>query len=264
MFYLGAHQPSWLADFDVPLFVSRIRLAGRRTLPRARCDWALDSGGFSELSLRGGWTVSAQQYVAEARRYRDEIGRMTWCAPQDWMCEPMIVAKTGLTVAEHQRRTVENYLDLRELAPELPWAPVLQGWLLSDYLDHIEQYARRGVNLAALPLVGLGSVCRRQATALAETLIRQLHAGGLKLHGFGFKTLGLRRVAKFLASADSMAWSFDARRAKPIAGHAHKNCANCPGWALAWRDRLLRGLDELAPRSTQLSLLDFGSALAGR
>ncbi len=34
-------------------------------------------------------------------RYRDEIGCLLWAAPHDWMCEPWITAKTGLTVAEH-------------------------------------------------------------------------------------------------------------------------------------------------------------------
>ena len=46
------------------------------------------------------------------------------------MCEPFMLAKTGLTVAEHQARTVANYLELRSLAPELPFVPVLQGWSL--------------------------------------------------------------------------------------------------------------------------------------
>jgi integrase len=45
-FYLGTHQPSWLArDLGVPFLVSHRRLAGRRTLPRASSPWALDSGG---------------------------------------------------------------------------------------------------------------------------------------------------------------------------------------------------------------------------
>jgi hypothetical protein len=35
-FFLGTHQPSWLArDLGVPLLVSHQRLADRRTLPRA-------------------------------------------------------------------------------------------------------------------------------------------------------------------------------------------------------------------------------------
>ena len=57
-FYLGTHHPSWLRKTDVPLFVSRRRLAGLKTLPRARGPWALDSGGFQELILHGEWTVS--------------------------------------------------------------------------------------------------------------------------------------------------------------------------------------------------------------
>ena len=45
----------------------------------------------------------------------------------DWMCEPAMLARTGLTVAEHQAGTVANYLELRAAAPELPFIPVLQG-----------------------------------------------------------------------------------------------------------------------------------------
>src|SRR5437763_16185605 len=125
-FYLGAHHPCWLGQLDLPLFVSRRRLAGRRTLPRARTAWALDSGGFTELSMHGRWTLSPAAYAAEVRRYRDEIGHMAFAAPQDWMCEPHMLRQTGLCVAEHQRRTVDNYGELSALAPNLPWMPVLQ------------------------------------------------------------------------------------------------------------------------------------------
>ena len=96
------------------------RLAGRRRLPRAATGWALDSGGFTELRLHGGWRTSAVEYVSAVRRYRDEIGNLEWAAPQNWMCEPFMSAKTGLTVREHQVRTVSNDLHLRHLAPDLP------------------------------------------------------------------------------------------------------------------------------------------------
>jgi hypothetical protein len=48
------------------------------------------------------------------------------------MCEPFMLAKTGLTVAEHQVRAVTNYLELRGLAPDLPFVPLLQGWSRDD------------------------------------------------------------------------------------------------------------------------------------
>jgi len=247
-FYLGAHEPSWLGRAGVPLFVSRRRLARlKRKWPRAVEGWALDSGGFSELSLYGSWRTTAAEYVAEVRLWRDEVGLLDWAAIQDWMCEPFITAKTGLTVADHQTRTIESYLELRSLAPELPWAPVLQGWLYGDYLDHVEQYARAGVDLRALPVVGVGSVCRRQHTHMAEELLAHLAGNGIMAHGFGFKLEGLRRAAGHLASADSLAWSYDARRGRPLPGCTHRACNNCLSYALRWRERVLCSVGNWQP-----------------
>jgi hypothetical protein len=238
-FFLGTHQVDWLARLDVPLFVSRRRLAPRRNLPRARGPWALDSGGFTELSLHGRWTVAPADYVREVRRFRDEIGSLAWAAPQDWMCEPSVRDRTGLTVEEHQRRTIENLLELRSLAPDLPFVPVLQGWSVGDYWRHADAYGDAGIDLAREPLVGVGTVCRRQGTMSASGVLATLHAQGLRLHGFGYKREGLKRDAQYLASADSLAWSTNARRNPPIAGHTHASCANCVEWALTWRDELL-------------------------
>lgn len=245
VFYLGTHQPGWLARVDVPLFVSRRRLADVRKLPRALGAWALDSGGFSELNLFGRWTVSAVDYSVEVRRFHDEVGNMDWAAPQDWMCEPWVVAKTGLSITEHQERTIDNYVDLASRAPDLPWIPVLQGWAFGDYLRHAEAYVLRGVDLERVPVVGVGSVCRRQHTVEAEEIIRALAECGLRLHGFGFKQRGLVACADALTSADSMAWSFNARRTPVLLDGCvgHKNCANCLRYALAWRSELLTKLE---------------------
>ncbi len=238
-FYLGTHQPNWLAQTAVPLFVSRRRLAGRKRLPRALGPWALDSGAFSEIAEHGRFTTTPAVYAAEVRRFRDEIGGMAWAAPQDWMCEPAMLRRTGFTVHQHQARTTENYLELRNLAPDLPWIPVLQGWSPFQYFSHVEFYERCGVALAALPLVGVGSVCRRQSGTTAGMIFHVLsNLYGLRLHGFGVKTTGLRAAGDGLVSADSMAWSAAARREKPLPGHPHKNCANCLEYALAWRERL--------------------------
>ena len=46
-FYLGTHQSDWLQDVEVPLFISRRRLAYRKKLKPAVTNWALDSGGFT-------------------------------------------------------------------------------------------------------------------------------------------------------------------------------------------------------------------------
>lgn len=266
-FLLGTHQPGWLGLAGVELLVSDTRLRRYRRLPRAVAPWALDSGGFSELQRHGRWTVRPREYVARVRRYRDEVGRMLWCAPQDWMCEPVIIgggragrmlfAGTGLSVVEHQRRTVDNAVELCTLAPDLPWCKVIQGYTRDDYLRCVDLYERAGIDLTREALVGLGSVCRRQATREAHDIITALHARGVtRLHGFGIKTLGLASYGELLTSADSLAWSEDARRKqRAVCSTTHprgaKNCANCLPYALAWRASLHR---RLASTSTQLRL----------
>jgi site-specific recombinase XerD len=161
-FYLGTHQPSWLArDLGVPFLVSHRRLAGRRSLPRASSSWALDSGGFTELSLHGRWRTDAATYVKAVRRYATEIGNLDWAAPRDRMTEDHVLARTGLSLRTHQHLTVVDYLRLRDLDPELPFIPVLQGQSVTDYHRCADMYEQRGIDLAALPLVGVGSVCRR-------------------------------------------------------------------------------------------------------
>lgn len=233
-FYLGTHQPSWLArELGVPLLVSHRRLADRRTLPRATGRWALDSGGFTELSLHGRWRSDTATYVAAVRRYAEEIGNLDWAAPQDWMCEQSVLGRTGLTVREHQLRTVRNFIRLRELAPELPFVPVLQGWTTADYECCADLYEQAGVHLECEPLVGVGTVCRRQHKAVIERTMRIFASRNLALHGFGVKLVGLGKYAETLSSSDSMSWS---RRGRYVAGctPSHRTESNCLRFALSW------------------------------
>jgi len=243
MFYLGTHIPAHFARSVVPLFVSRTRLERQKKWPRAQAPWSLDSGGFTEVALRGGWSLSPTRYAQMARKYRDEIGSLRWAAPQDWMCEPVALKATGLSVVEHQRRTIENYLDLVSYAPDVPWIPVLQGWEKDDYRRHVEMYAAAGVSLADAPIVGVGTVCRRQSHKEAGEILHTIRAAGVsRLHGFGFKVLGIRAWGHLLTSADSLAWSFDARYAKKrlsTCKHKAATCQNCFDYALWWRGNLI-------------------------
>jgi hypothetical protein len=214
----------------VPLFVSHVRLRRRKSLPRAAGRWALDSGGFPELARHGRWTVTPVEYAAAVRRYRDEIGGLDFAAPQDWMCEPDMLARTGLT---QERRTVENLLELR--APDLPWAPVVQGWTLRAHLRCVELYAAAGVDLTAEPRVGIGSVCRRTSPVSVAFIVASLHGAGLRnLHGFGIKTSALALCAEQPASADSMAWSFAARAGSERCPDGRRDCRNCLHFATEW------------------------------
>jgi hypothetical protein len=69
--------------------------------------------GFSELSLYGGWPTTATEYVVAVKRYDREIGNLEWAAGQDMMTEDVMLARTGLTILDHQRATVANFVELQ-------------------------------------------------------------------------------------------------------------------------------------------------------
>jgi hypothetical protein len=141
-------------------------------------------------------------------------GDLVAAVAQDYMCEPWIVAKTGLSVGEHQRLTIERYDALLPMVKGVYVMPVLQGYELRDYLRHIDLYGER---LGFGAYVGVGSVCKRNIDVRQiEAILSAVKAKrpDLRLHGFGLKVTALAsaRVRDALHSADSMAWSFAARK----------------------------------------------------
>lgn len=211
-FFCGLHQPSDAKHFDAA-FISVNRLRQRKG-PFEVGDWIMDSGAFTEISTHGGYRHSVAEYAAEIRRWAWN-GRLLAAVAQDWMCEPWIVERTGLSVAEHQRLTVERYDALRaEDTDGIYIMPVLQGYQPADYVRHVGMY---GARLGYGAWVGVGSVCKRNSSPRAVEAVLDAIKGvrpDLRLHGFGLKATALRSAFVFdaLYSADSMAWSFHARR----------------------------------------------------
>ncbi len=249
-FFLGTHEVNWLEKTDTALFISRRRFERRKKFPTARYGqgWALDSGGFTELSKYGEWRMSALDYAELVFKLSEHVGGLLWATIQDWMCEPEILADTGLTVAEHQARTLRSYIELCDISNRYPgfgvrWVPVLQGWSMGDYFRHLEAYDKAGVDLRAPGrIVGVGSICRRQNTTSASNVLAVLHSEGLSLHAFGLKKQGLVHCAPYVFSADSMAWSFRARRDE----FAESNDRNSLEYALSWRDELMNKIGRSA------------------
>ncbi|MGI5201693.1 DUF7221 family queuine tRNA-ribosyltransferase-like protein [Spirillospora sp. CA-108201] len=253
--YLTTHMDEWLhLDHPgmPPLFVSHRRLArrltsGRRLRPALHW-WGLDSGGFSELDLYGTWRTTPAEYVAATLRYDTEIGKLGWAAPQDWMCEAEQLAKTGLTVREHQARTVANFVELKRLWADVsdedcPFMPTLQGWTQADYLNCWDMYGDAGVDLTWQAVVGLGSVCKRERTEEVGEILLALHDldPELPIHAFGFKTVGVRKYADLIETSDSGAWSKGGyHRPDPDCDKA--SCSNCLHYALAWHARVAESL----------------------
>lgn len=244
-FYLGAFQPAWLGRINCPLFVSHLRLRERKTFPRAIAPWALDSGAFTQVANYGCFIDTPARYVEHINRYSNEVGQLQWAAPMDHMCEPFVLRRSAIAndVETAQCHTVANFLELQSYECAVPIIPVLQGYFISEYFTHMEMYAREGIDLTKVPLVGVGSVCRRQSTTEIVDLIRAIHDAGIAIHGFGVKMGGIGQYGSMLASADSMAWSYQARVSSgPCPISANINCANCLHYAYAWRMAVLARL----------------------
>jgi len=242
-FKLGTHVLSHIDKTDVPLFISFRQLRKRK---RKKFDQkgtiCVDSGGFSELSLYGRWTIDEKTYIDELKRLESLNLEFEWVAQQDLMCEPIMLEKTGLSIEDHQNKTVENFETLRSLEHDFHVIPVLQGQTLQDYFNCFEKFEAKGFDLRSEKVVGVGSVCRRERTDEISYIMKCLHAKGLKLHGFGVKAQGLKKYSQFLQSSDSLAWSFGARYKPPCDecfSRSVKNCANCLNYALEWRKGVL-------------------------
>lgn len=223
-FFTGLHQPSDAKHFDAA-FVSVNRLRNRKG-PFAVGDWIMDSGAFTEISTYGHYRHAPAEYAAEIRRWKGN-GNLLAAVSQDFMCEPWIIEKTGLSVEQHQQLTVERYDALLAEDTGVYILPVLQGYAPEDYVRHIRMY---GVRLAPGAWVGVGSVCKRNGdpAAIARVLIAIKGARpDLLLHGFGLKKTALSSdfITSQLHTADSMAWSF----------HARKNGRNGNCWREAMR-----------------------------
>lgn len=212
-FYVGLHQPADAQHFDLAC-ISINRLRGRRKAVDCG-DVLVDSGAFTELAQHGRYRHSVEEYAAEIKRLHEAgVVKISAAVAQDYMCEPWMLEKTGLTIADHQRLTIERYDDLLACNLPVPVLPVLQGFAPSDYQSHVAQYGDR---LKFGMWVGVGSVCKRQGDPRAIIAVLQAIRAvrpDLRLHGFGVKKTSLLHpgVREYLYSADSMAWSFAARK----------------------------------------------------
>jgi hypothetical protein len=96
----------------------------------------------------------------------------------------------------------------------------------SQYMHCVGMYADAAIHLTREPRVGIGSICRRQATIRIGFRLNDLHRAGVsRLHGFGMKLDGLESYGDRLASSDSMSWSFSARMQYEPRPYQHRGCA---------------------------------------
>lgn len=209
--FTGLDSPSHAQHFEAA-FVSISRLKTRKS-DFLVGDWIMDSSAFTTLDINGRYLDPPEVYAEQVRRW-GKCGNLLAAVSQDYMCEPFMLAKTGLTVDEHQRLTIERYDAIVACDTGVYIMPVLQGYAPATYVNHIRQYGNR---LKPGMWVGVGSVCKRNANiqAIEDVLIAiKAERPDLRLHGFGIKATALSSglVQHLLYTADSMAWSYAARR----------------------------------------------------
>jgi hypothetical protein len=211
-FFVGLHQPSDAKHVDAA-FISVNRIRNRKSAFVVG-DWIMDSGAFTELERHGAYREAPEVYAAQVKRWASN-GNLLAAVSQDYMCEPFMLARTGLTLADHQRLTIERYDALMACDTGGVYImPVLQGYAPADYVSHIRQYGDR---LKPGMWVGVGSVCKRNGdpSAIEDVLIAiKAERPDLRLHLFGVKTTALKSkaVRDMAFTADSLAWSFAARK----------------------------------------------------
>lgn len=225
-FFVGLHHPARAIHFE-RAFISvnalrRVDNDGNITKQR-RSDfpankWIMDSGAFTEVFGHGRYRTTVEDYAWQIKRW-STVGELVAACAQDWMCEAKVLKVTGLTVREHQARTVDRFVALKEAAADsgVYIMPVLQGFTAAEYVDIIGQYERAGEPLPEGALVGVGSVCKRNGNpAEVEAVLTAILDArpDLRLHGFGLKLTALKSEAirNALSSSDSMAWSFAAMK----------------------------------------------------
>lgn len=247
-FFVGLHQPSDASQVDAA-FISINRLRYRRS-NFVVADWIMDSGAFSTILTHGDYPEPPEAYAAHIKRWSTN-GNLLAAVAQDYMCEAHMLQITGKTIPEHQRLTIERYDRLAASDTGGVYImPVLQGYAPADYVSHIRQYGDR---LQPGMWVGVGSVCKRNGDvgAIEAVLLAiKRERPDLRLHGFGVKTtaLGSRLVRELLYTADSMAWSFAARKQGRNANDVKEAI------------RFKRGIDTTRPEHTLLSIMLAPSA----
>lgn len=209
-FFTGIFQPSDAQHFDAA-FISVERL-WNRVSDFVVGDWVMDSGAFMRHKMGKGHRP-VKEYAKQIRRWK-RCGDLLAAVCQDYMCEPIILEQTRMNIKVHQILTIGRYDDLLAEDTGVYIMPVLQGYAPADYVTHLRMYGSR---LARGAWVGVGSICKRNGDprAVEDVLLAiKRERPDLRLHGFGLKATALASgiVDELLATADSMAWSFSARK----------------------------------------------------
>jgi len=258
LFYTAYCRSHWIPRnpemHKVLNFRSEKLVKRRKPLGRAAAPWVLDSGGYTINRGSNGDAhyVTSSEYFDRIQEFQESAGQLTWAGCQDRMCSPKALKVTGGTVQSAQRETLGSFSDLRYREGNTRILPILQGWELPQFLQHVKDYLAVGHDLTKEPVVGLGSLGGNPRKDLE--IIRVLHEQGIRLHAFGASMEMMQQGLIF--SADSARWSYDrwkrnsqmiqlgyekqqwCRPSLPGCSHTG-DCCDCIDYAQVWRDLII-------------------------
>ncbi|MFZ2995168.1 DUF7221 family queuine tRNA-ribosyltransferase-like protein [Sphingobium sp.] len=175
---------------------------------------ALDSAGFVAMSHYRAYPWRVDDYLDLAASYP-----FHWFASMDYCVEPEIAPNRD-EVRDRISRTIRVNRDCWRGAHDRGIAhrfmPVIQGRAATDYEYCIDAL---GDIVDAVPLIGIGSMCRRPVggadgvIAIFEHLDRILEPGTM-LHGFGIKGTALSKLCGLdhrIQAVDSQAFGIASR-----------------------------------------------------
>jgi hypothetical protein len=218
-FYFTAHPGDLSRSRLLPgchiLLVAAAHWDGRRQRLHVRrpptdhvASLAVDSGGFTAARRWGRYPWSPQQYADFVQDVSRDVP-LDWCASMDYACEPAVDRSPLGTNHTRIEATLQLEPACRQVAPHLPWLPVLQGDTLAERAYDLARRQQEG--LVPPRLAGVGSLCGRGACQAIQTLgFYRIHLPGVRFHGFGLHVQALDDDTTFaaLASWDSYGWTW--------------------------------------------------------
>lgn len=195
----------------------------------------LDSGAFGSAFWDGGYTYGPDDYLKIVEKVRPD-----WWVTMDYPCEPNILP--NLSTQERIEKTVQNTKILCT-APAPGFLPVIQGWAVDDYLYCAKRMEEEGL---ILPVMGIGSICRRgsqgEIVAIVAALANRLPE--IKFHAFGVKINTLNynngEILNYLDSLDTAAWQFNEK--DELGGWRPRSHQEISKRLIGYRDKLNRKL----------------------
>lgn len=197
----------------------------------------LDSGAFGCAKWDGGYTYGVDDYLRIVEKVMPE-----WWVNMDYVCEPNILK--NMATSQRIEQSIENAKILCT-APFSGFLPVIQGWAVEDYLYCAKRMEDESL---VLPVMGIGSICRRgsqgEIVAIVAALANRLPK--VKFHAFGVKINTLNynngEILNYLVSLDTAAWQFNEK--DELGGWRPRSHREISKRLIGYRDKLNQKLSQ--------------------